>query len=165
MLKQILLSAALVAGVATASFAANQPSSAAPALQHETSMSAQTASAATIDLNTATEAQLESLKGIGPSKAKAILDYRSKNGPFKTVQDLEKVPGFGPATVSHLASQLNVNSKNIAGAENAANAKGAATNAGPAQTPATNAMAPSSGSPSVAPANSMTPSKTDAMKK
>ena len=46
---------------------------------------------AQININTATKDQLESLKGIGPGKAQAIIDYRTKNGPFKTVDDLEKV--------------------------------------------------------------------------
>lgn len=65
--------------------------------------------AAQINLNTATQAELDTLKGVGPVKAKAIVDYRTKNGPFKSVDDLEKVPGFGKKTVDSLRGQLTVN--------------------------------------------------------
>lgn len=63
---------------------------------------------AAVDLNTATQAQLEGVSGIGPSKAKAILDYRSKNGGFKTVDELDKVPGFGKATLDRIRGELAV---------------------------------------------------------
>lgn len=63
---------------------------------------------AAVNINTATKEQLDSLKGIGPTKAQAIVDYRAKNGPFKSVDDLEKVPGIGPATMKDIRSQLTV---------------------------------------------------------
>ena len=48
-----------------------------------------------IDINTASAEQLEKgLKGIGPAKAAAIVKYREANGPFKSVDDLTKVPGI-----------------------------------------------------------------------
>ncbi|MEW5942361.1 MAG: helix-hairpin-helix domain-containing protein [Pseudomonadota bacterium] len=61
-----------------------------------------------VDLNTATQAQLETVKGIGPAKAKAIIEYRTKSGPFKSVDDLEKVSGFGKKTVDSVRSQVTV---------------------------------------------------------
>lgn len=56
---------------------------------------------AAVDLNTADEAALDGLKGVGPVKAKAIVDERKKNGPFKSVDDVQaRVKGIGPATVA-----------------------------------------------------------------
>ena len=63
---------------------------------------------AQININTATKDQLDGLKGIGPAKAQAIIDYRTKNGPFKTVDDLEKVSGIGPATMKDIRGQISV---------------------------------------------------------
>jgi len=66
------------------------------------------AALAQININTATKEQLDGLKGVGPTKAQAIIDYRTKNGPFKTVDDLEKVSGIGPATMKDVRSQITV---------------------------------------------------------
>jgi competence protein ComEA len=63
---------------------------------------------AVVDLNTATAAELEALKGVGPAKAKAIIDYREKNGPFKSVDELDKVKGFGIKTVEKLRPDISV---------------------------------------------------------
>lgn len=63
---------------------------------------------AAVDLNSASQAELESVNGIGPSKAQAIIEYRKKNGPFKTVDDLDKVPGFGAKTVEAVKKQVTV---------------------------------------------------------
>lgn len=58
----------------------------------------QMAVAAPVDVNTADAAAISAaLQGVGPAKAKAIVDYRQANGPFKTVDDLLKVKGIGPA--------------------------------------------------------------------
>ena len=63
---------------------------------------------AAVNVNTATAQQLEAVKGIGPVKAKAIVDYRSKNGPFKLYADLEKVPGIGPKMLEKQKAELVV---------------------------------------------------------
>lgn len=63
---------------------------------------------AAVNLNTATQAELEAVKGIGPSKAKAIIDYRTKTGGFKSVDDLAKVKGFGKTSVEKLKGQFEV---------------------------------------------------------
>jgi len=55
-----------------------------------------------IDLNTATEAQLDTLPGVGPSTATKIVSDRTENGPFRTVDDLMRVPGIGPAKLEAL---------------------------------------------------------------
>ncbi len=63
---------------------------------------------AAVNLNTATVAELDAINGIGPSKANAIVEYRSKNGPFKTVDELENVKGFGKKSVDKLRPELTV---------------------------------------------------------
>ncbi|MCK6386099.1 MAG: helix-hairpin-helix domain-containing protein [Zoogloea sp.] len=63
---------------------------------------------AAVNLNTATASDLDGIKGIGPSKAKAIIDYRSKNGPFKSVEDLKNVKGFGEKSITKLKGELTV---------------------------------------------------------
>ena len=50
---------------------------------------------AKIDINTAPMVQLNSVKGIGKSRAEAIVRYRDKNGPFTSVDDLDRVPHIG----------------------------------------------------------------------
>ena len=63
---------------------------------------------AAVNLNTATASDLDGIKGIGPSKAKAIIDYRSKNGSFKSVEDLKNVKGFGEKSIAKLKGELTV---------------------------------------------------------
>jgi competence protein ComEA len=64
---------------------------------------------AVVDLNKATQAELESVKGIGPSTAKAIVAYRTSTGGFKSVDELKNVKGFGAKRIAKLASELSVN--------------------------------------------------------
>ena len=68
---------------------------------------------AAVNLNTANKQELESINGIGPVKAQAILDYRKKNGDFKNVNEIDKVPGFGDATVQKIKGDLSVNGKTL----------------------------------------------------
>ncbi len=63
---------------------------------------------AAVDLNRAGQAELESVKGIGPKKARAIIEHREKNGPFKSIDDLARVKGFGKASVEKLRANLSV---------------------------------------------------------
>jgi competence protein ComEA len=63
-----------------------------------------------VDINTADENELATVKGIGPAKAKAIVDYRKKNGPFKSVDDLTNVKGFDPKTISNVKGELTAGS-------------------------------------------------------
>ncbi len=61
-----------------------------------------------IDVNTATAAQLELLPGIGPSRAAAIIESRQTAGPFRTVEDLARVHGIGPATVEGVRPYVRI---------------------------------------------------------
>ncbi|HEY7163010.1 MAG TPA: helix-hairpin-helix domain-containing protein [Candidatus Binatia bacterium] len=63
---------------------------------------------AAVNVNTATKDELISIKGIGEKRAQAIIDYRTKNGPFKTVDDLEKVPGIGPGLMKQIKPNVSV---------------------------------------------------------
>ena len=63
---------------------------------------------AAVNLNTATQAELEAVKGIGPSKAKAIITYREKNGGFKSVDDLANVKGFGKKSAAKMKGEFEV---------------------------------------------------------
>lgn len=62
-----------------------------------------------IDLNTADQPALESLPGIGPTTAQAILRYRQEHGPFASLDDLDSVPGIGPATLEAIRDLVVVN--------------------------------------------------------
>lgn len=73
-----------------------------------------------VDLNTASQAELESLNGVGPKKAQAIIEYRKKNGNFKSADDLEKVPGFGKKTVGGLKKDITVGNATSAAAKDKA---------------------------------------------
>jgi competence protein ComEA len=64
-----------------------------------------------VDINTATAATLETLPGIGPSKAAAIVRFRTEHGPLHKADDLLQIPGIGPATVARLAPYLNFSSQ------------------------------------------------------
>ncbi|NJN48245.1 MAG: helix-hairpin-helix domain-containing protein [Candidatus Competibacteraceae bacterium] len=67
-----------------------------------------TATAQTIDLNTATAEELATLDGVGATKAAAIVQYREMNGPFSSVDDLTKVKGIGDKTLEKNRSNLTV---------------------------------------------------------
>src|SRR5215470_16568386 len=70
--------------------------------------------AAAVNVNTATKEELTTIKGIGEKRAQEIIDYRKKNGDFKSVDDLEKVPGIGPGTMKQIRSQVTVGGKTTA---------------------------------------------------
>lgn len=69
------------------------------------------ARAGRIDLNEADARLLEALPGVGPAKAAAIIDDRTINGPFASVDDLDRVAGFGEKTVARLAPYLSIGSQ------------------------------------------------------
>jgi competence protein ComEA len=66
---------------------------------------------AAVNINTATKEELTSLKGVGEKRAQEIIDYRKKNGDFKSVDDLEKVPGIGPGIMKQIRSEVSVTGK------------------------------------------------------
>jgi competence protein ComEA len=61
-----------------------------------------------LNLNAANAAQLEALPGVGPAMAQKILDYRKQNGGFKSVDELDDVPGIGPKKMETLRPLVDV---------------------------------------------------------
>ncbi len=67
-----------------------------------------------VDINTADAATLaEAIKGVGKAKAEAIVAYREKHGPFKSVDDLSLVQGIGPKTVEKNRDNLTVSASEV----------------------------------------------------
>lgn len=62
----------------------------------------------TININTSSQTQLEELPGVGPSRAKAILDYRSSEGPFASKEELMNVTGIGEKTFETLKDLISI---------------------------------------------------------
>ena len=63
-------------------------------------------SAGKIDINTATEAELMTVNGIGESLAKRIVEFRDENGPYERIEDLLKVRGIGEKSLEKLRAHL-----------------------------------------------------------
>ncbi len=101
--KQSLL--ALVLGISclgAQAQAAETSTAAAPAVK------AVAPAAGNINVNAASVEQLATVKGLGPKKAQAIVDYRQKNGNFKTLDDLSQVPGIGDKLLASIKPHLSV---------------------------------------------------------
>jgi len=61
-----------------------------------------------VNINTATLDQLDSLPGIGPTTAQAILDYRLEHGAFQVIAQIQNVPGIGPSTYTNIENYITV---------------------------------------------------------
>lgn len=62
----------------------------------------------TVNLNSAAAGELETLPGIGPAKAEAIIEYRETNGPFKSIEELKSISGIGDKTYDKLKENISV---------------------------------------------------------
>lgn len=95
-IKRILPTLLLVLGLATGQLAyANEPALA--------------ATGPVVNINTASAEELtEALTGVGPAKARAIVEYRDANGPFDTAAALQNVPGIGPSTMVRNEGRVTV---------------------------------------------------------
>ena len=82
MIAAVMVALALGAGVAAA----------------QGSSAAKTTAVEVVNLNTATVGQLETLPGIGPATAQRILEYRTKSGGFKKIEELMNIRGIGEAS-------------------------------------------------------------------
>ena len=64
-----------------------------------------------ININTATQSELETINGVGPSTASAIIEYRQANGKFKSTAELVNVKGIGDKKAAKMADQVTVSKK------------------------------------------------------
>jgi len=61
-----------------------------------------------ININTASQPELETLPGIGPTTAQKIIQYRNDNGPFSSIEDIVNVSGIGPVTFDRIKDLITV---------------------------------------------------------
>ena len=61
-----------------------------------------------ININTATQSELESLTGIGPSTASKIIEYRKSNGKFKNIEEIKNVSGIGDEKYKKIQNEIEV---------------------------------------------------------
>lgn len=73
-----------------------------------TSSGSSAGKAGPVDLNSAGAEELDALPGVGPATAKAIVEYRTRHGNFRSVDDLLSVPGIGPAKLATLKPSVRV---------------------------------------------------------
>jgi competence protein ComEA len=66
------------------------------------------AATALVNINTATVVELETLPGVGPATAQKIIDYRTAQGGFKTIDDLKNVAGIGDARFAAMKDAITV---------------------------------------------------------
>lgn len=62
-----------------------------------------------VNVNTAQQSELTRVKGIDRHKAKAIIDYRNQHGPFGSLDDLRRLPGFSPDLLTRVGPELTFN--------------------------------------------------------
>ena len=79
-----------------------------PAASGKAALTAPKPASGKININTATLAELDTLSGIGPAIAQRIIDYRTQNGDFKTIEDLKKVRGIGDALFNQIKDLITV---------------------------------------------------------
>jgi competence protein ComEA len=63
---------------------------------------------AQVNINSGDLTALETLDGVGEVIGQAIIDYREKNGPFKTIDEIQNVSGIGPVTFANIKSDITV---------------------------------------------------------
>lgn len=61
-----------------------------------------------VNINTANEAELQTLTGIGESRAQAIIDYREENGRFKSIEDIKNISGIGDKMFEKIKEHITI---------------------------------------------------------
>ena len=70
-----------------------------------------------VNVNSASAAELEQLPGIGPKVAARIVDYRTKKGPYRKLEELMNVQGIGEKSFLKLRSQLSIGGASVPAAQ------------------------------------------------
>ncbi|MBC8507028.1 MAG: helix-hairpin-helix domain-containing protein [Anaerolineales bacterium] len=76
--------------------------------QNSGEQSSGTSTFSIVNINTASQAELETLPGIGPVTAEKIIEYRQTRGGFPRIEEIQKVSGIGPATFEKIKDQITV---------------------------------------------------------
>ena len=110
MLRMFLSLAAVSIVVVQISAQTQKPAAAGAQSQPKTSQASKAVPAAPsiVNLNTASQAELEALPGVGAKTAARIVEYRQKKGPFKKIEELMNVQGIGEKSFLKLKPQLTV---------------------------------------------------------
>jgi competence protein ComEA len=82
-----------------------------PSASFDINRATSVSSFAGFDINRATEAEWDELPGIGPSKARAIVEDRERNGPFRSIDDLARVKGIGPKLLERLREAIEARNR------------------------------------------------------
>lgn len=78
------------------------------AIKNDACISTETITTEKISINSASLEQLQTLSGIGESKAKDIINYRETNGLFKSIEDIKNVPGIGEALFAKIKENITL---------------------------------------------------------
>lgn len=77
-------------------------------IQSNDAVQQQSPASATVNINAATAQELDSLPGIGPTYAQRIIDYRTSNGGFKSIEEIKKVKGIGDKTFEKFEDKISI---------------------------------------------------------
>src|SRR5690349_16569058 len=75
------------------------------------SLGAETPASHPVDVNTADQATIDSLPGVGTQEAAAIVAYREKHGPFASLDDLKRVPGVSSRSMDNVRGEITFGSE------------------------------------------------------
>jgi len=110
-MRAMLMTLALLAVAALPSAAQQQKATGSNGSSRSSAAKPSATPSSPVNINTATQTQIETLPGIGPKVAQRIIEYRQKNGQFKKVEDLMNVKGIGEKSFLKLKPYLTVSEK------------------------------------------------------
>lgn len=113
----MILALGITAAASTAATVGPQAAATKAAKSSSRASAAKATPSAPVNLNTATEAQLETLPGIGAKVAQRIIEFRQKNGGFKKAEDLMNVRGIGEKSFLKLKPLVIVNGEKANGTD------------------------------------------------